>query len=175
MRLNYFITIADHLRIIGEVCRQSKCQLIFRRFGSPTTEPGFYLIEEPSDTAARLYLDGQFCEIWISMAERPRSSDDWGFTDRSQDELLLIERGRESNLVVEMSQLRVFARHSKMQPVFQSLSKKIKGVCSHTGMHGSQGSIYPKMRCDPRLSGRELKEYIDGSDKDRWYMEVLGE
>jgi hypothetical protein len=170
MRLNYFISITDHLRIISEVCRQFECQLIFRRFRPPAIEPGFYVVKEPSEAAAKLYLDGQFREMWISMSELPRSSDDWGFTDRSQNELIVIERGRESVSVVEMSKLLEFTIPSKMRPVFQSLSKKIKVVCSHAGMHGSQGSLYPKMRCDPRLSDRELKEYIDGPVKDRWYM-----
>ncbi len=170
MRFDYFISITDHLRIVGEVCRLFDCNLVFRRYQTQAFDAGYIVVPEPSENAAQFYVDGQFRAMWISLSELPRSSDDWEFTDRSQDELIVIEYGRESVSVVELSRLRVFARHSKMRPVFQALSKKIKVVCSHVGMQESEGAFYPKMRCDPGLWDRELKEYIDGSVKDRFYM-----
>ena len=135
MHIFYFLPLAQQFNLLREVASSSKNEIgvIFRRFTPSGFPPGYKVYSWEDDLEAE-YKEGKYSQIYLSVnGAVPESHDDWSFPDREQQNLVVIENGREMEGELEKSYLRVFSKITNCKPFYQKFRKQIKNNC-HQGL-----------------------------------------
>ncbi len=136
MHIFYFLPVSQQFELLKEVSANSDSDigLTFRRF-TPSGFDARYEVCSWGEDLATKYMDGGFTQIILSVnGAIPNSLEDWDFTDREQENLIIIENGREKNDELEKSYLRVFSKESNCKGLYQKIRKQIKSIC-HQGLY----------------------------------------
>jgi hypothetical protein len=126
--LRFFLPPTVFFEIIRDVRAKLPFHVIFRRFATADFAATLTVVAI-DDSLERTYLTGGYSEMMLSLDATPNSATDWEFTSRVAEQLIIVEGGRVSGRVLELSRLRIFAKKSRAQGLYKALRKQITGRC----------------------------------------------
>lgn len=131
MHIFYFLPVLQHFELLKEIALEyeNDVGLIFRRFTPSGFDARFEVCSWEDDLATK-YIEGGYTEIYLSVGGViPNSKQDWGYSDREQENLIIIENGTEKGNELEKAYLRVFSKVTNCKKLYQKIRKRIKSVC----------------------------------------------
>ena len=142
MEIFYFLTINEHFEILSEAALSSKKDigLCFRRFIPSGFEAAFEVCTWDEDLPNK-YLNGGYTRMYLTTNNSsPTNPQDWEFSDREQENIIIIEGGRIQGNELEQSYLRVFSKKSNCKLLHQKIRSLIKNK-TNSGVY-ARGSYY---------------------------------
>jgi hypothetical protein len=143
----YFLTPTEHFRLLREAAVNWSVPvgISFRRFAPSGFEPGYDSCDWNDDLAAQ-YLNGGYSEIYLSANNSlPAHRQDWDYSDREAQDLIIVEGGRVCGNEIEMAYLRVFAKQSHCVPLYRKLRSALTDTMNqglYAGRHQYKDTFY---------------------------------
>ncbi|WP_295617760.1 hypothetical protein [Chamaesiphon sp. GL140_3_metabinner_50] len=168
-RLLFFITPEDLFSVLEKLRSINNIFVVFRCFLSDNAEAGFKILN-PEDNLHAAYKTGNYKQIYISMDGLPVHAQDWQFTDRSADNLIVIDGGRVQGIHLEMCEARIFSKTTNAKSIFNKLRRLVIKICSAQGLYTKTGRLYKNIYYDNRILDYEF--HFDLIHEDRAYTLV---
>ena len=122
---------------------------------SDNSEARFKILN-PKNNLHSEYKTGDYKQIYISVAGLPLHDQDWQFTDRSADDLIVIDGGRIRGNYLEICEARIFSKITNTKSIFNKLRRLVAKICSTKGLYTQTGLLYKNIYYDNRILDYEF-------------------